>query len=207
MPIRTTLAAAATGLCSGICLAVVTIDGVQSHGIAQVLLLTIVVGFFPTVVVTLAVLGILRRGMTRSEARIRRDFEAMAEQRQRMTDEFERRSATLSDREEAMTRHSALSQAQYRTLVDQLREARAERDAAVKEREELQNDFDVLAGEYNGMVLGEVDQRTAEFTQRRRPRLTASRERRRERAPADPPRVPVIGRQAEPEQHARPAEG
>lgn len=201
------MAAAATGFVSGICLAVATIDGVRSQGLARMLLATVVVGFFPTVVVTLAVLPILRRWMGSSEERSRRDGEATAEQRRQMTEEFERRSAALSDREEAVNRHSALNQAQYRTLIEQLREARAERDQALAQRDQLQTDFDVLAGEYNGMVLGEVDQRASQFTRPRRSRPAPPRERQRERGTGEAPRVPQIGRQAEPEHHARPAEG
>jgi hypothetical protein len=199
------MAAAATGFVSGICLAVATIDGVRSQGLARMLLATVVVGFFPTVVVTLVILPILRRWIFRSEDRSRRDAEAMAEQRRQMTEEFERRSAALSDREETVNRHSALNQAQYRTLIEQLQDARAERNQALAQLDQLQTDFDVLAGEYNGMVLGEVDQAAAQFARPRRARPTPARERQRERG--DSPRVPQIGRQAEPEHHARPAEG
>ncbi|MFJ4627084.1 hypothetical protein [Streptomyces sp. NPDC088847] len=207
MPTRTTITAAATGFSAGLCIAVETVDGVQSHGLVRMGLASIVVGFFPTVVVTLVLLGILRRWIARSEVRNRRINEETAEQRRQLSEEFDRRSGELRQREEAVNRHSALNQEQYRTLVDQLREARKERDDAILQRDALQGDFDVLAGEYNGMVLGEVDDRAAKFNRPQRSRLSGVRDRARERVASDVARLPHIGHQVEPEQHARPAEG
>ncbi|WP_328427811.1 hypothetical protein [Streptomyces sp. NBC_00443] len=173
------------------------------------LLLLMAVRFFPVLVVTLIALAALRRWIAQHEEHNRRDIEALTEQRRQLGEEFDRRSAALRDREEAVNRHAALSQGQYRTLVDQLRDARAERDEAVRKHDELRTDFDALAAEYNGMVLGEIDERAAQFARPRRPRPGAGRDRRRERGTTDPPYVPYIGRQQqpEPEHHARPAEG
>ena len=208
MPGRTAIAAV-SGVAAGMTLTVAAVDGITTDSLSGLLLLT-AVRFFPTVVVTIVALAALRRWINAHEERNRREIEAMAEYRRQMASEFERRSRELADHEERLNRHSALNQEQYRILVDQLRDARRERDAMAGERDRLQEDFDVLAAEYNGMVLGEVDERSAQFSKARQrgTRPGAGRERGRERGATDPP-MSYIGRQphAEPEQHARPAEG
>ncbi|WP_328638462.1 hypothetical protein [Streptomyces canus] len=208
MPTRTTIAAG-IGFLAGICLTVAAVDGVSPPGLVRLLMMTITVGFFPTVVVTLVALGTAKRWNAAHETRTRRQLEELTKYREEMAKEFERRSHALAEREERVNRHSVLNQGQYRTLVDQLREAREERDTATRERDQLQEDFDVLAAEYNGMVLGEMDERAAQFSKPRNPR-GPGRERRRERGTSDNTPVPLyIGRQEqpEPEHHARPAEG
>jgi hypothetical protein len=207
MPTRTTIAAV-SGLVSGICLAAAAVDGVSDDSLVELLAQTIAVGFFPTVVVSLIVSNVFRRQMAAHEARGRRQVKAITELRRQATEEFDRRAAELREREERLNMQAALNDGQTRTLVEQLREARAQRDAALRERDRIRVDFDALAAEYNGMVLGEVDERSAQFT-RQRPRRSAGRERHRETGTAEGcPAVVKIGRQAppEPDQHARPAE-
>ncbi|MFD8509622.1 hypothetical protein ACFV27_00550 [Streptomyces antimycoticus] len=194
---------------TGISLTAATVDGVQNTDLAKLLLQTIMIGFFPTVIVTLAALSIFRRWIAGHEERNRRDLAAMAEQRRKLSVEFDRRSAELHEREERLNRHSNLNDGQIRMLMDQGREARAERDQAIRQRDQLRTDFDALAAEYNGLVLGEVDERAAQFTRPRSPRPGSNRDHRRERGATGPPSVPYIGRQTEPEpeHHALPAEG
>ncbi|MFZ4160529.1 hypothetical protein ACOZDE_19165 [Streptomyces griseoincarnatus] len=208
MPTRTTIAAV-SGLVSGICLAAAAVEGIQGNSLARLLAQTIAVGFFPTVVVSLVAVAILRRQMARHEVRSRRDVEAAAQLRRQTAAEFDRRAAELREREERLNCQAALTDGQTRTLVEQLREARAQRDEAIRQRDRIQADFDALADEYNGMVLDEVDDRSAQFA-RQRTRRPADRERRREPATVEGcPQVSHIIRQPQPEQeqHARPAEG
>jgi membrane protein implicated in regulation of membrane protease activity len=206
---RSTTIAAGSGLVAGISLTAAAVDGVSDHHLARLLLATITVGFFPTVVVTLVALGAARRWSAAHEERTSQQLKELARYREEMGAEFDRRSRELSDREEQVNRHTALGQEQYRSVVEQLRVAREERAEAIRQRDQLQEDFEVLAGEYNGLVLGQMDERSAQFSKPRRPR-GPGRERRRERLTSDtgPSRL-YIGRQAqpEPEQHARPAEG
>lgn len=207
MPTRTTIAAV-SGLASGIALTVLAVDGVQVDSLTELVVQTVAVGFFPTAVVSLIFGTVFLRQMAAHEARARRQVKAVTESRRQAAEEFDRRAAELREREERLNRQAALNDGQTRTLVEQLREAREQRDAALRQRDQIQTDFDALAAEYNGMILGEVDERSAQFT-RQRPRRAAGRERRRGAEAVDP-RVPVakIGRpaQPEPDQHARPAE-
>lgn len=208
MPSRTTIAAG-SGLAAGISLTAAAVDGVWDNDLARLLLQTIAVGFFPSAVVTLAALGAFRRWARVQEQRTRQEFDDLTKCRQDLTAEFNRRARDLAEREERVNRHAALGRQQSRELVEQLRAARTERAEAIIQLERLQEDFDVLAGEYNGLVLGEMDERAAQFTKPRRPRGPA-RERRRERVGTEgnPTRL-FIGRQfrGDEEQHARPAEG
>lgn len=208
MPWRTPTIAAVSGLGTGIALTVAAVDGITVGDLPDVLV-HMAVRFFPLVLVTVVSLAALRRWIASHDEAQRQQLADLAAYRQDMSEEFERRSQDLAEREERVNRHSALNQAQYRTLVDQLREAREERAEAVRQRDALQEDFDVLAGEYNGLVLGEIDAGAATFSPRRHPRPGAGRERRRERVTADPGSLGYIGHQPqrEPDHHARPAEG
>jgi cell division protein FtsL len=206
MPGRTTIGAV-SGLAAGITLTVAGVDEISTDDLPGLLML-IAVRLFPVILVTVISLATLHQWIAAHEERTRREIEHLAESRRLLGEEFARRAAELREREELLNRHSELNQGQYRTLVDQLREARAERDEAVAERDQLRTDFDALAAEYNGMILGEVDERAAQFTRPRRPRPGGSRDRHRERGTPDPPTVSCIGRQTQPEpDHARPAEG
>ncbi|MGA5202705.1 hypothetical protein [Streptomyces variegatus] len=208
MPGRTPTIAAVSGLAAGIALTMAAVDGITIGNLPDVLV-EMVVRFFPLVLVTVVSLAALRRWIASHDEDHRRQLADLVAYRQEMGEEFERRSKELAQREERVNRHSALNQGQYRTLVDQLREARQERDEALRQRDALQEDFNVLAAEYNGLVLGEIDAGAATFSPRRRTRPSAGRDRRRERGTTDPPSVGHIGsqQQPEPEHHARPAEG
>ncbi|WP_454613254.1 hypothetical protein [Streptomyces collinus] len=185
------------------------VDGVSDKDLIRLLLQTIAVGFFPSAVVTIVAFSAFRRWNSLHEERTRQQLDELTKCRQEMTAEFNRRAKELAEREERVNRHAALGRAQARELVEQLRTARSERAEAILQRDRLQEDFDVLAGEYNGLVLGEMDERAAQFTRPRRPPRPV-RERRRERVSAEgnPTRLFIGQRfQADQEQHARPAEG
>lgn len=203
---RRTAAAAVTGIAAGIVLTVAAVDGVTLGDLPDVATET-AIRLCPMMAVTVVALAALRHWIAAHDQGHRKQLEELQAYREGMAEEFDRRSRDLSEREEALNRHAALTQEQYRTLVDQLREARAERDEAARQRDRLREDFDVLADEFNGLVLGEIDERSAVFSPRRRGRASGVRDRRRERVAVEPPRVGLIGQQQEAEQHARPAEG
>lgn len=218
MPRGTTIAAL-SGLAAGITLTVAIADGItlpQTPG----LVLAVAAEFAPVAIATTIALVAFRRWITAHGKLIRDEAEALAEHRQQIAEEvaersrqfgeeFERRSAELRYREEAIARQVAAMEEQRDLFHAQLAEARAGRAEAVRERDKLQADFDVLADEYNASVLNVMDDRAAAFTRSRRGSSALDgRAARRERVKAAAPRVVRIGQQPQPEpdHHARPAE-
>lgn len=221
MPDRTAIAAV-SGLATGITLTVVSVEGITTGDLPG-LLHQLAVRFLPPVIVTIVALSVMRRWNAAHEARNRRDIEVLAEQRRLLYDDFKRRQQAFQEREEGLhareealrerealvNRHSVISDTQRETLLAELAEARAGRAEAWVQLRQLQEDFSVLADEYNAMVLGEVDERVATFTRPRPPRQGGPRERRRERGQGSHGGTPtrLYVRAAEPDEHARPAEG
>lgn len=207
MPRRTSVAAG-SGLAAGVLITVAAVDDVTLGDLPDVAVQTALT-VCPLIAVTVVALATLRRWIAAHDQGHRQQIEELQTYREGMGEEFDRRSRELAMREDALNAHAALNAQQYRTLVDQLREARQERDEAFRERDRLREDFAVLADEYNGLVLGEIDERSAVFAPRRRSRASGVRDRRRERAAEVTAPVGFIGKQPQPEptQHARPAEG
>ncbi|MFE7928379.1 hypothetical protein ACFU6S_06495 [Streptomyces sp. NPDC057456] len=200
-----TLIAPFSGLAAGVALTMAASESIAVDSLSGVALLAAAT-VLPMIVIALFILAAMDRRLRTNEERIRQGTTVQVEQRRALQEEFARCSAELNRRETRLNLPPSGTQPQSSVLAAQLAEALKARDEAVQRAEEWERDYEVLAHEYNGMALGEVRHRAAQFA--KPGRMPAPRERRRERAvteqPASPPRT---ASRTEPEHHSRPAEG
>lgn len=163
-----TLIAALAGFGAGITLALAADQGLGTDDAPALALLTATT-FFPMSVVSVIALTVHRRHDQRQAERNRRDLEVISEQRHMLREDFEHRSAGLRDRQARLNDQADTERQQIARILQQLGEAREEAASERMAREQLEKDYDVLASEYNGMILGSVQERADAFTRRPRP--------------------------------------
>lgn len=205
-----TAGAAVAGLVTGAVVAIAATDDISASDAPGMLRLVLLL-FFPVAIVTLVAMLVTRRWLATNEERRRRDIEVLAEQRRLLHEDFNRRSQELAE-QARRERASESERESYRRLVVRLDETLSALQQEQHERKQLQEDYDELAAEYTGLVMGTMQELADKFTKRQAPRppfqRTPSRERRRERADGWLAQLPQSRQDDdEPAQHSRPAEG
>lgn len=161
MPGRTTVAALC-GLGAGITLTIATVEAYRPDHVGSVLLFT-AARLLPMIGVTVVGLAVLRRWLDAHEWRTEQRLTSAAQLRQQYTAEYTRRLRILEAREAQLNRSAEAARGQLSSLAQRLDEALAARAQEQRKVLQLQEEYDLLARDWNQLVVETYRDRYALF--------------------------------------------